>query len=167
MDGSGNVIVADGLNEAIRAIAPDGTVTTIAGGSGKGARDGPCEEAQFAWPVDVAVDAGGSIYVADSSGKSIRRIDTGADCSVTTVAGQGPVSSQEEGWGGFRDGPAAEAEFRQPSALAFQAASDWIETYRQFWESQFDSLADYLQRTQDEAEQNPDDQTQETLKEDE
>ena len=121
VDGSGNVIVADGLNEAIRAIAPDGTVTTIAGGSGKGARDGPCEEAQFAWPVDVAVDAGGSIYVADSSGNSIRRIDTGADCSVTTVAGQGPVSSQEEGWGGFRDGPAAEAEFRSPGALAFDS----------------------------------------------
>ena len=121
VDGSGNVIVADGLNEAIRAIAPDGTVTTVAGGSGKGARDGPCEEAQFGWPVDVAVDAGGSIYVADSSGNSIRRIDTGADCSVTTVAGQGPVSSQEEGWGGFRDGPAAAAEFRSPGALAFDS----------------------------------------------
>ena len=52
-------------------------------------------------------------------------------------------------------------------AAPLQAASDWIETYRQFWESQFDSLADYLQRTQDEAEQNPADQTQETLKEDE
>ncbi len=121
VDGSGNVIVADGLNEAIRAIAPDGTVTTIAGGSGKGARDGPCEEAQFGWPTGVAVDADGSIYVADSSGNSIRRIDTGADCSVTTVAGQGPVSSQEEGWGGFRDGPAAAAEFRSPGALAFDS----------------------------------------------
>ena len=119
LDGSGNVIVADGLNHAVRAIAPDGTVTTVAGGSGKGARDGPCEEAQFGWPTGVAVDADGSIYVADSVGNRIRRIDTDADCSVTTVAGRGPVSSQEEGWGGFSDGPAAEAEFRQPSALAF------------------------------------------------
>ena len=119
LDGSGNVIVADDLNHAIRAIAPDGTVTTIAGGNGRGARDGPCEEAQFAKPAGVAVDADGSIYVADSDGNRIRRIDTDTVCSVTTVAGRGAVSSQEEGWGGFRDGPAAEAEFRQPDALAF------------------------------------------------
>ncbi len=121
VDGSGNVIVADGLNEAIRAIAPDGTVTTVAGGSGKGVRDGPCEEAQFAWPVDVAVDAGGSIYVADSSGNRIRKIDTHAGCSVTTLAGRGPASPQEEGWGGSSDGPAAAAEFRSPGALAFDS----------------------------------------------
>ena len=121
LDGSGNVIVADGLNRAIRAIAPDGTVTTIAGGNGRGARDGPCEEAQFAWPVAVAVHADGSIYVADSDGNRIRRIDADTECSVTTVAGPGPVSSQEEGRGGFRDGPAAEAEFRQPHALAFDS----------------------------------------------
>jgi len=52
-------------------------------------------------------------------------------------------------------------------AAPLQAASDWVETYRQFWEGQFSSLADYLQRTQDETEQNLDDQTQETLQEDE
>ena len=89
LDGSGNVIVADDLNHAIRAIAPDGTVTTIAGGNGRGARDGPCEEAQFAKPAGVAVDADGSIYVADSDGNRIRRIDTDTVCSVTTVAGRG------------------------------------------------------------------------------
>jgi DNA-binding transcriptional ArsR family regulator len=52
-------------------------------------------------------------------------------------------------------------------AAPLQAASDWIETYRQFWEGQFDSLAEYLERTQDGTKQNPDDQTQEPLKEDE
>ena len=96
-------------------------MTTIAGGNGRGARDGPCEEAQFAWPVAVAVHADGSIYVADSDGNRIRRIDADTECSVTTVAGPGPVSSREEGRGGFRDGPAAEAEFRQPHALAFDS----------------------------------------------
>ncbi len=28
-----------------------------------------------------------------------------------------------------------------------QEASDWIETYRRFWEEQFDQLAEYLDRT--------------------
>ena len=64
----------------------------------------------------MAVDADGFIYVAEQAASRIRRIDT-EGCSVTTVAGR--ASSQEEGWDGFRDGPAAEAEFRQPSALAF------------------------------------------------
>ena len=52
-------------------------------------------------------------------------------------------------------------------AAPLKAGSDWIESYRQFWESQFDSLAEYLQRAQDKADENPDDQTQGTLKEDE
>ncbi|MDA1357931.1 MAG: metalloregulator ArsR/SmtB family transcription factor [Proteobacteria bacterium] len=53
------------------------------------------------------------------------------------------------------------------NAAPLRAASDWIGTYRQFWEGQFDSLAEYLGRTQDKAEQNPDDQTLEPLQEDE
>ena len=52
-------------------------------------------------------------------------------------------------------------------AAPLKAGSDWIESYRQFWESQLDSLAEYLQRAQDKADENPDDQTQGTLKEDE
>ena len=32
-------------------------------------------------------------------------------------------------------------------AQPLQAAADWIEQYRQFWEAQFDSLADYLAHT--------------------
>ncbi len=121
LDGSGNLIVADPFNAAIRAVAPDGTVTTIAGGSGKGDRDGPCVEAQFVRPAGVAVDADDAIYVADSTANRIRKIDTHAGCSVTTLAGRGPASPQEEGWGGSSDGPAAAAEFRSPGALAFDS----------------------------------------------
>ena len=108
LDHSGNVVFADSGNNAIRVSAPDGTVTTLAGGNGHGVRDGPCEEAQFARPEGVAVHVDGSIYVADSIGNRIRRIST--ECSVTTVAGDAP---------GFQDGPAAEARFNYPGLLAF------------------------------------------------
>ena len=118
LDLSGNLIVADSRNYAIRAIAPDGKVTTIAGGNGKGSRDGPCREAQFSGPSDVAVAASGSIYVADPEGGLIRRIDP-EPCWVVTVAGKGPVSLSEEGWGGFRDGPVADAELGTPTGIAF------------------------------------------------
>ena len=115
LDGSGNVVVADRSNHAIRAIAPDGSVTTIAGDGEEGSRDGPCAEARFARPSGVAVDAAGSIFVAEHGGDRIRRVDPDG-CAVTTVAGGAP-SSRGEGSGGFRDGPAAEAEFNEPSAL--------------------------------------------------
>ena len=110
---SGDVIVADAQNHAIRRIAPDGMVTTVAGGNGEGARDGPGEHAQFAWPTDVAVHADGSIYVADSRNGRIRKI--GADGAVTTVAGSESIPLI---WGPI-DGLATEARFDDPFALAF------------------------------------------------
>ena len=126
VDASGNVLVADTGNQAIRSVAPDGTVTTIAGGNGKGVRDGPCKTAKFATPLDVAIADDGSIYVADAWGANrIRRITPGSDCRVTTVAGGGAYFS-ENGGGGFRDGPAADARFRSPSALTFDREGNLI-----------------------------------------
>ncbi len=116
LDTDGNVIVADSGNHAIRRIAPDGTVTTIAGAQGEGFRDGPCHEAQFARPQGVAVSEDGAIYLADSRANRIRRI--GLNCAVTTVAGGGPLAAEGQ-WGGYGDGLAAEARFRDPAALAF------------------------------------------------
>ena len=113
---SGDVIVADSWNHAIRRIAPDGMVTTVAGGNGEGARDGPGEHAQFTWPTDVAVHADGSIYVSDSGNGRIRRI--GTDGVVTTVAGSEPIPPITHGRVP-RDGLAAEARFRDPFAIAF------------------------------------------------
>ena len=115
LDGSGNLIVADNANRAIRSISPDGTVTTIAGNGERGYRDGPCEEARFEAPRSVAVHADGSIYVTDSS--RIRRIERGpaGECAVTTVAGR------EDGSTGRRDGPAAHAEFFYPAEIAFDS----------------------------------------------
>ena len=107
LDHSGNVIVADAGNHAIRVIDPDGILTTLAGGNDWGMRDGSCEEAQFFSPRGVAVHADGSIYVADSHGDRIRRIST--ECSVTTVI-DGPD---------FQGGPGAAARAFQPNSLAF------------------------------------------------
>ncbi len=111
LDDSGNIIVADAGNDAIRSVAADGTVTTLAGGNGAGTRDGPCREAQFTGPSGVVSDPErGSLYVSDSGSHRIRRIDHGgASCVVTTVAG---------GEQGLADGPAADAQFALPAGLA-------------------------------------------------
>ena len=60
-------------NNVIRKIAPDGTVTTIAGTGTVGQTDGPGKTAQFGAPSDVTVDANGVIYVADGY-NTIRKI---------------------------------------------------------------------------------------------
>ncbi len=70
----GTIYVADMGNSTIRQIAPDGTVTTIAGLAGStGAADGTGSTARFYRPCSVAVDRDGSLYVADMGNSTIRR----------------------------------------------------------------------------------------------
>ncbi|MCF8036072.1 MAG: putative Ig domain-containing protein, partial [Desulfobacteraceae bacterium] len=71
---------------------------------------GPAAEAQLNSPAGIASDAGGSIYIADSSNHRVRKVDSGG--IITTVVG-----SQTAGYGGD-DGPAAEAQLRNPSDVA-------------------------------------------------
>lgn len=63
------------------------TVTTIAGSGNAGFSNGAGSSAQFYWPVGLALDAIGNIYVSDSDNCSIRKIDTAG--VVSTVVGSG------------------------------------------------------------------------------
>jgi sugar lactone lactonase YvrE len=97
-DGSGNLYVADTGNNTIRKIAPDGTVTTLAGAPGTdGSADGVGAAARFSFPNDTAVDKAGNVYVADELNAVIRKI--AADGSVTTVAGLSRGSGRADGQG--------------------------------------------------------------------
>lgn len=89
----GAIYVADaGEAHAIRRIAPDGTVTTIAGGRLRGFADGRGPEAAFDTPSHVAVDPDGTLYVADTGNDAIRVISPDGIVS-TLVQGElrGPV----------------------------------------------------------------------------
>ncbi len=107
-DHAGNLYVADTGNHAIRKIAPDGTVTTLAGNGTGGDADGLGRAASFNGPVGIAVDAAGIVYVADTYNDRIRRI--ARDGSVTTVAGGSKP--------GMADGLGTAASFDTPSAIA-------------------------------------------------
>ena len=102
------VYVADFGNAAIRAIAPGGAVTTVAGGHGVGDRDGGATEAQLAGPSGVAVADDGTLYVADLANNRIRAVAPGG--AVRTVAGSGADRST--------DGVGRAAELSRPWAVA-------------------------------------------------
>ncbi len=80
----GTLYVADTANNAIRRIASDGQVTTLAGDGLPGYRDGPAATAQFNGPLGVAVDPAGRVIVADTYNDRIRRIEL--DGTVATLA---------------------------------------------------------------------------------
>lgn len=84
VDPEGVVYVADTYNDRIRRIAPDGTVSTLAGGKLPGFMDGQGASALFDTPTGIAVDKDGVAFVADARNHALRRV--GPDGVVTTVA---------------------------------------------------------------------------------
>ena len=106
VDSKGKVYVADQNNDRVRVIA-GGTVSTLAGSGTIGHKDGPAASAQFDTPIDLAVDALGTVYVADQNNHCIRVIAGG---SVKTLAG--------DGYTGYKDGPVAFAQFNFPTGVA-------------------------------------------------
>ena len=88
VDAAGRVIVADAYNDRIRAIAPDGQVTTLAGGAWPGDADGPGAQARLDTPCAVLVDAHGRIVVADTRNDALRAIDAAGN--VTTLVRAAP-----------------------------------------------------------------------------
>jgi sugar lactone lactonase YvrE len=100
--------------------AVTGVITTVAGTGAEGyAGDGgPAAGAVLFSPDDVAVDAAGNLFIADSGNHRVRRVDT-ASGVISTVAGSGAVG----GYGGD-GGPAAAARLSIPFAVAVDAAGD-------------------------------------------
>ena len=116
VDDAGNVYAADFGNHTIRKISADGLVSTLAGlADNPGGSDGTGTAARFSAPYDVAVDANGIVYVADTSNHTIRRITPAG--VVTTLAGvAGNVGST--------DGTAREAKFSVPAGVATDDAGN-------------------------------------------
>lgn len=102
----------------IRRIAPDGTISTIAGTGAKGytGDGGPAAQATLNLPHEIRFDAAGHLFIADTGNNVVRKIDR-ATGIISTVAGGG------RGYTGD-GGPAAGAGFRGPHSIQFDPAGN-------------------------------------------
>jgi len=118
LDAAGNVYVSDYYNHRIRKVTPSGMVSTLAGSgigyASGGFAEGPGITAKFNYPMGLAVDASGNVYVADAQNHRIRKVTP--EGVVSTVAGTGMK--------GFLDGTIAVAQFNGPSAVKLDAAGN-------------------------------------------
>lgn len=103
-----HLYVADYRNHAIRKVSLSGAVTTLAGSGAAGFADAAGRNAQFNWPVDVAVDAQGNVFVADNLNHRIRKLTP--EGLVSTYAGSATF--------GFKEGVGTDAVFRDPHGIA-------------------------------------------------
>jgi sugar lactone lactonase YvrE len=95
----GSILVADTGHHRIMRVARDGTLSVYAGAVTPkddlgmevgGYRDGSVAQAQFRYPVGLAVDGAGAVYVADAGNHAVRRIFGG---QVTTIRADGQMKS--------------------------------------------------------------------------
>jgi len=120
VDSSGNIFIADSLDNVIREVtASTGNISTVAGVQalpGFSGDNGPAKSAGLDNPTGVFVDGSGNIFIADLGNNRIRKFTVGGN--ITTVAGNG-----KEGHSGI-PGTATSAELYNPSSVVEDASGN-------------------------------------------
>ena len=119
LDGAGNLYIADSNNYRIRKVNTAGVISTVAGGGVWGQLgDGGSAVGAFLYtPHDIAADAAGNLYIADSSNYRVRKV-TAATGIISTIAGNGNA-----GYGGD-GGQATAALFSTVTGLTLDGAGN-------------------------------------------
>lgn len=112
-DADGNLFIANTGNHTILKVTPDGSITVFAGGApGGGYKDGQGTAAVIIRPNCIAIDADGTLYVADNTNR-IRKITKSINFLtgyVSTLAGNGIAATI--------DGKYLGASFNKPNGIA-------------------------------------------------
>jgi sugar lactone lactonase YvrE len=124
VDGGGNLYIADSVNNRVRkVIAATGVITTIAGNGTAiymASQDGgPATSAGVNYPIGLALDSAGNLYIADYQNNRIREVFA-ATGNIATVAGSGASYSPTHGDGGL----ATSAQLVYPYGVAVDSGGD-------------------------------------------
>ncbi len=101
-DASGNIYIADILENCIRLVNTNGIISTIAG-NGFGAPSGgyysgdggPATAAELNEPTDVILDGTGNVYIYDGDNYRIRMVNTSG--IISTIVGTGAYGFSGDG----------------------------------------------------------------------
>jgi hypothetical protein len=123
VDKTGNVFIADELNERVRWVRKsDGKIFTLAGTgvAGYNGDNQPAVNAQLNRPYGVGVDPNGDVYIADYLNFRIRKVSM-ATGTITTFAGIGSSGMSNDGL------PATSAALADPVGLYIDPAGVMFE----------------------------------------
>ena len=118
VDSSGNAYIADPQDNRVRKIGADGSFTVFAGNGtpGYSGDGGAATNAELNWPISLAVDRNGNVYIAEFYNYRIRKV--GIDGTITTVAGNGIQGYSGDG------GPATLASINGSLGIAVDTAGN-------------------------------------------
>ena len=127
-DGAGNLYVAELGGHRVRRITPGGVISRFAG-TGTPASTGdnaPATSAALNAPIGLAADSKDNVFIAESGGARIRKVDAAG--TITRVAGIGTTGDSGDG------GPATGAQMTTPTRITLGATGDLyipdIDTHR-------------------------------------
>ena len=136
VDSQGDLFIADQVNQRIREVnATTHIITTVAGNGyvntmdadvgGYSGDNGPAVSAELNYPLSVAVDSQGDLFIADYGNNVIREVN-GTTHIITTVAGNGYGAASYPQAGGYSgdNGPATSAELNGPDGVAVDSQGD-------------------------------------------
>ena len=118
VDSRGDLFIADTGNSVIREVTPDGIIKTVAGQRGKfgdSGDGGPATSANLNAPTDVAVDAAGGLFIADTGNNTLREVSAAG--VISTLAGGNGEGNSGQG------GPASQAQLDTPESVAVDSST--------------------------------------------
>jgi sugar lactone lactonase YvrE len=118
VDTSGDLLIADSVNQRVRKVDTNGIISTVAGDGmpGFSGDGGPATKAKLNGPSAVVSDASGNLFIADAYNDRIRKVD--ANGIITTVAGNGSFGDSGDG------GAATMASLNFPRGLSVDASGN-------------------------------------------
>ena len=119
VDNAGNIYIADTYNYRVRKIDTNGYISLVAGNGtyGYSGDGGLAVNAALAFPVGIALDSDGNLFIADAGNQRVRVVDTTSNV-ITTYAGDGTTAVSGN------NVPATSVDLSNPWGVAVDSAGN-------------------------------------------